>query len=119
MAPSQKQMVIIWESLFDLLYNNDMLSVLIRIASTNEQFVYRRLVYYGSLAMAQSDRNIHWAHIGRPRMQSFIMWTTKPLIRLRGCAVWLSLRWARMSESTFSHVTIYFCYKAGKNRFNL
>ena len=32
------------------------------------------------------------------------MWTTKTLVRLRGCATDLSLRMAHMSEGTFSHV---------------
>ena len=41
------------------------------------------------------------------RMQSFIMLTTTTLIRLRGCADCLSLRWAHVSEWMSSQVMGY------------
>ena len=35
-----------------------------------------------------SDQNLHWAHSGKPSMQRVFFWSTKTLIRLRGCAAW-------------------------------
>ena len=43
-------------------------------------------------------------------MQIFFMRTTKTLIRLRGRAGDLSLRWAHMSEGTFSHFATHVLY---------
>ena len=58
--------------------------------------------FRSACAFAQSDQNLHWAHFGQPRMQSFFMRTMKTLIRLRGCAGW--------SESSMAaHVRRYLC----------
>ena len=46
-------------------------------------------------SFTQSDQNLHWAHFGQARMQSFFMWTTKILIRLLGsmCRIsWVFVR---------------------------
>ena len=47
--------------------------------------------FRSACTFVQSDQNLHWAHFEQPRMQSFFMWTTKTMIRLRGCATDLSL----------------------------
>ena len=43
-------------------------------------------------------------------MQSFLVRTTKTLIRLRGCAADLNLRWAHMSDGTFSPLPAHFLW---------
>ena len=44
--------------------------------------------FTSACAFAQSDQNLRWGHFGQPMTQSFIMRTTKTLIRLLGCAGW-------------------------------
>ena len=44
--------------------------------------------FRSACAFAQTDQKLHQPHFRKPRMQSFFMWTTKTLIRLRGCAGW-------------------------------
>ena len=62
------------------------------------EYVQRR--FRPDSTFALSDQNRHWAHLGEPRMQSFFMWTTIALIRLRGRAGWF--------ESSFgAHIRMF------------
>ena len=42
--------------------------------------------FWSAYALAQSDQNLHWAHVGYPRMQTFFKRITKTLIRPHGSA---------------------------------
>ena len=64
---------------------------------------------------AQSDQNLHWAHIGQLRMQSIFM--RKTLIILHGCAGWFeSSLGAHVQRYIFSRCGSYLgqCWSHGK-----
>ena len=64
--------------------------------------------FRSACAFAQSDQNLHWAHFGKPRMQSFFMRSAKTLIRLCIRAVWF--------ECTLStHFSRYVFWRRGLN----
>ena len=75
--------------------------------------------FRSACAFAYSDQSLDWAHFRWPRMRSFFMRTTKTLIRLRGCAVWLeSLLGAHARRYIFSYCGSFRKYQWPSVRFS-
>ena len=83
-----------------------------RLSPTSDIYAQRR--FRSDCAFAQSDLDLHLAHFGYPRTQSFFMWTTKNLIRLRGCTGWFESLWdVHVTRYVFSRwSSVGFCISA-------
>ena len=89
---------------------------LLRSGENSESQIYHQILLLNNYsapskgsdqaAHLQSDQNLHRVHFGQSRMQIFFMQKMKTLNRWMDAQADLSLRWALMSEGTFSHVVI-------------